>query len=152
MGKEIERKYLIKGEGWRDAEAVYYCQGYLARKPDATVRVRVAGNEGFLTIKGAPLGMSRDEWEYSIPVGEAEEMMNLCRTPLIIKNRRKIESGGFLWEVDEFLGDNEGLILAEIELKSEEQVFSVPEWIGEEVTGDARYYNSNLSENPYKNW
>jgi len=152
MGKEIERKYLIKDDGWRAVEAVYYCQGYLSVRPDTTVRVRIAGNKAVLTIKGEREGISRDEWEYSIPVEEAAEMMKLCRTAPVIKNRRKVRFGGFIWEIDEFFGENEGLILAEIELKCEEQVFPLPDWIGEEVTDDPKYYNSNLSENPYKSW
>jgi adenylate cyclase len=111
MATEIERKFLVTSSQWKDAEAVYYCQGYLNREPKRTVRIRIAGDAGFLTIKGETTGMSRDEFEYSIPVADAQAMLKLCEQPLIEKNRRIIEHGEMSWEVDEFLGDNEGLSL-----------------------------------------
>lgn len=152
MAIEIERKFLVVSDAWRSAPAVYFCQGYLNRNKERTVRVRVAGEQGFLTIKGANSGASRVEFEYEIPLAEARQMLALCDGPLIEKYRRKISYAGMLWEVDEFLGDNQGLVVAEIELESETQTFAKPDWTGEEVTQDARYYNSNLSVNPFKNW
>jgi CYTH domain-containing protein len=152
VAKEIERKYLVNGDDWKTAKPIRYSQGYLNRDKSRTVRVRIAGEKGFLTVKGLTSGMSRDEFEYSIPVEEAETMLDLCEKPLIEKNRRVISFKGFDWEVDEFLGDNEGLVVAEIELESEDQVFERPDWIGEEVTHDHRYFNSSLSSNPFTTW
>ncbi len=152
MAIEIERKFLVTGDQWRDATAVYFCQGYLNRNKERTVRIRVADKCGFLTIKGVNKGASRSEFEYEITLVDAEQLLSLCDGPLIEKYRRKIVHEGVLWEVDEFLGENSGLVVAEIELESEDQVFSRPEWIGEEVTHDARYYNSNLSIHPYTKW
>lgn len=152
MAIEIERKFLVVGDAWRNATPVYFCQGYLNRNKERTVRVRVAGELGYLTIKGATSGASRAEFEYDIPLADAKQMLALCDGPLIEKYRRKISYEGMLWEVDEFLGDNQGLVVAEIELESEEQQFAKPNWIGEEVTQDARYYNSNLSASPFNTW
>jgi CYTH domain-containing protein len=152
MAIEIERKFLTVNDAWRSASAVYFCQGYLNRSKERTVRIRVAGELGFLTIKGASTGASRAEFEYEIPLADAKQLLALCDGPLIEKYRRNITFAGMLWEVDEFLGDNQGLVVAEIELESESQSFSKPDWIGEEVTQDARYYNSNLSINPFSNW
>ncbi len=152
MAIEIERKFLTHGDAWRSAPAVYFCQGYLNRSKERTVRIRVAGEQGFLTIKGASTGASRAEFEYEIPLADAKQLLTLCDGPLIEKYRRKITYAGMLWEVDEFLGDNQDLVVAEIELTSEEQPFEKPEWLGEEVTHDQRYYNSNLSAHPYKDW
>ncbi|WP_189414991.1 CYTH domain-containing protein [Cellvibrio zantedeschiae] len=152
MAIEIERKFLVVNDSWRSAIAVYFCQGYLNRSKERTVRIRVAGDQGFLTIKGASKGASRTEFEYEIPLADAKQMLALCDGPLIEKYRRKISFAGMLWEVDEFLGDNQGLVVAEIELESEEQAFEKPDWLGEEVTQDVRYYNSNLSVNPFKSW
>lgn len=152
MAIEIERKFLIVGEGWRSAPAVYFCQGYLNRSKERTVRIRVAGEQGYLTIKGATSGVSRAEFEYEIPLADAQQMLTLCDGPLIEKYRRKISYEGMLWEVDEFLGENQGLVVAEIELESEHQKFAKPDWVGEEVTQDARYYNSNLSAQPFCKW
>ena len=152
MAIEIERKFLTVSDVWRSAPAVYFCQGYLNRSKERTVRIRVAGEQGFLTIKGANTGASRAEFEYEIPLADAKQLLALCEGPLIEKYRRKIAYAGMLWEVDEFLGDNQGLVVAEIELESEAQVFAKPDWIGEEVTQDARYYNSNLSLNPFNTW
>lgn len=152
MAIEIERKFLVIGNEWRDAPAVFYSQGYLNREKTRTVRVRIAGEQGFLTIKGISQGISRVEFEYEIPLADARELLLLCEQPLIEKYRRKIPLGGFVWEVDEFLGDNQGLVVAEIELPTEDAIFPTPEWVGEEVTEDARYFNSNLAREPYKHW
>lgn len=152
MAVEIERKFLVQGEGWRAAPAVFYSQGYLNRDKARTVRVRIAGEEAFLTIKGISVGASRAEFEYPIPLWDARELLALCEQPLIEKNRHKILYEGFVWEVDEFLGENLGLVVAEIELPAEDTVFAQPDWVGEEVTGDARYFNSNLSRSPFTRW
>ena len=153
MAIEIERKYLVKGEGWRElADPVQYTQGYLLADERRTVRVRIAGKSGFLTIKGKSEGMSRKEFEYTIPLEDAQEIMQLSGIPIIEKKRSRIEWEGKIWEVDEFEGKNTGLILAEIELKAKDEYFSIPPWIGEEVTGDLRYFNSYLSQNPYMEW
>lgn len=152
MAIEIERKFLVVNDAWRSAPAVYFCQGYLNRSKERTVRIRVAGEQGLLTIKGVSSGASRAEFEYEIPLADAKQMLSLCDGPLIEKYRRKISHEGMLWEVDEFLGENLGLVVAEIELESESQTFAKPSWIGEEVTQDARYYNSNLSINPFSRW
>lgn len=152
MGIEIERKFLVVNDEWRSATPVYFCQGYLNRGKGRTVRVRVAGEQGFLTIKGATSGISRSEFEYEIPLADAKQLFALCDGPLIEKYRRKITHEGMLWEVDEFLGDNQGLVVAEIELESENQQFTKPNWLGVEVTQDNRYYNSALSLNPYNSW
>lgn len=154
MGIEIERKFLVKSDAWRSlAPAVRYAQGYLCSDRDRTVRVRTIGDKGFLTIKGRGTGIAHPEYEYEIPYADARAMLNeLAQKPIIDKTRTKIPFGGYVWEVDEFFGDNEGLVMAEIELPSEDAPFEKPDWIGEEVTGDARYYNSMLAKNPYKNW
>ncbi len=154
MGKEIERKFLVTGEAWRNqAPGVLYRQGYLSSAKERTVRVRLAGDRGWLTIKGLTVGASRAEYEYEIPARDAAAMLDdLVETPLIEKLRHKVPHGGLIWEVDEFLGDNAGLIVAEVELADEAQAFNKPAWAGEEVTGDARYFNSNLGQRPYKHW
>jgi len=152
MAVEIERKFLVQGDSWRAAPAVFYSQGYLNRDKTRTVRVRIAGEQAFLTIKGVSVGASRAEFEYPIPLWDARELLALCEQPLIEKNRRKILYQGFVWEVDEFLGENLGLVVAEIELPAENSVFARPDWVGEEVTGEARYFNSNLSSTPFTRW
>ncbi|MCX6236493.1 MAG: CYTH domain-containing protein [Bacteroidia bacterium] len=153
MGMEIERKYLVHNDDWRALGIpMHYVQGYLVSDGERTVRVRVAGANGFITIKGQSQGISRLEFEYLIPREEALEMLQLSAIPLIEKYRTKVRYEGKIWEIDEFEGENKGLIMAEIELKSEDETFSVPDWIGQEVTGDIRYYNSSLARNPYKNW
>ncbi|MBN1829424.1 MAG: CYTH domain-containing protein [Deltaproteobacteria bacterium] len=154
MGKEIERKYLVRDDAYkRLAEGLLYRQGYLNSEKERTVRVRTVGDKGFLTIKGVTVGASRLEFEYEIPAIDADDLLEkLCERPLIEKKRHVIEHEGLKWEVDEFVGDNEGLIVAEVELKSEAQRFEKPPWVGDEVTGDPRYFNSNLIKNPYKNW
>src|SRR5262252_3484667 len=137
MGKEIERKFLVKSDAWRDqAQGKRYRQGYLSTVKERTVRVRTAGNSGFLTIKGITVAASRPEYEYEIPVADANEMLDhLCEHPLIEKTRYRISHDGLTWEVDEFEGDNRGLITAEVELKDEHQSVTLPNWVGREVTG-----------------
>ena len=154
MAKEIERKYLVKNNAWKKmANGTSYRQGYLSTAKERTVRVRLIGNKGYLTIKGITVGATRVEYEYDIPVNDASDMLaKLCEQPLIEKNRYKIEYAGLTWEVDEFFGENEGLVIAEVELESEDQKIEFPEWIGEEVTTDLRYFNSNLTKNPYRKW
>lgn len=153
MGVEIERKFLVKSDAWREgAQGIVLRQGYLNRDADRTVRVRVSGEKGFVTIKGRRSGMSRLEFEYEVPLADAEAMLELCLPPLIEKVRHVVLHAGKRWEVDEFFGANEGLIVAELELDSEEEVFERPGWLGEEVTSDARYFNSRLAENPYSTW
>lgn len=154
MGVEIERKFLLKGEAWRAlGHPVHYRQGYLNRSKERTVRVRMAGEKGYLTIKGISKGMTRMEYEYEIPKEDAAAMLrDLVEKPLIEKNRFRIEYKGLTWEIDEFSGENMGLILAEVELKSEDQAIQLPDWIGKEVTQDSRYYNSNLTRHPYSKW
>jgi adenylate cyclase len=153
MAKEIERKFLVNGDNWRQlGEGSLYRQGYIASQ-GATVRVRIAGNQGYLTIKGPTVNFSRSEFEYPIPLADAEEMLDtLCDRPLIEKTRYKIEWAGLVWEVDEFAGANQGLILAEVELTDEAQQVEIPNWIGTEVTGDVRYYNSYLVKHPFLEW
>lgn len=154
MPIEIERKFLVKHDGWRNlVTGVAYRQGYLSTEVESTVRVRIAGDRAFLTIKGKTTGSSRPEYEYPIPLEDAAEMLNhLCHRPLIEKTRYRIALGDLVWEVDEFHGENQGLIMAEVELVSEDQAIAIPDWIGVEVSGDARYYNSYLSRNPYQSW
>lgn len=154
MGVEIERKFLPLDNSWkRLADGTAYRQGYLCADKERTVRVRTAGDQGFITVKGASVGLARLEYEYKIPVGDADTLLDkLCRKPLIEKHRYKIDYRGFTWEVDEFSGENEGLVVAEIELESETQAFEKPDWIGQEVTGDPRYFNANLIHCPYSKW
>ena len=152
MASEIERKFLVKGASWRQSNSVRLSQGYLNRDKHRTVRVRIAGPKAFLTVKGVPQGVTRPEFEYEIPLADAEQMLKLSDGPVIEKNRHVIVHDGSKWEVDEFLGDNAGLVIAEIELTSEDQPFSRPAWLGREVTQDGRYYNSNLASHPYKQW
>jgi adenylate cyclase len=146
MALEIERKFLVISDGWRTGcVGQRYCQGYLARGDGVTVRVRRAGSQAFLTIKGEPNGITRPEFEYEVPVEEAEAMLkDLCDRPLIEKTRFEVTYEGVVWEVDEFQGDNAGLIVAEVELHHPDQAFSRPPWVGEEVTGDPRFRNLNL--------
>jgi adenylate cyclase len=154
MGVEIERKFLLAGEGWRAlGQPVLLRQGYLSSDPARVVRVRVEGDQAYMTIKGRSVGATRGEWEYPIPLADANELLErLCEQPIVEKFRRKIEFAGNVWEVDEFLGVNQGLVVAEIELASEDQAFDQPEWIGAEVTHEARYFNSSLVRNPYSTW
>lgn len=154
MGKEIERKFLVQGDSWRAlAKGTVYRQGYLSTVKERVVRVRTIDDNGFLTIKGITTGVSRAEFEYEIPTEDANLMLdNLCERPLIEKTRYKIALDGLTWEIDEFAGDNQGLIVAEVELQDENQQFEKPDWIGEEVSGDPRYFNSNLIKHPFMNW
>lgn len=152
MATEIERKFLVNGTAWRQPHPVQFRQGYLNRDRERTVRVRVAGEQAFLTIKGLTQGISRAEFEYAIPVSDAEQLLQLCQGPLIEKARHVVVVNGTTWEVDEFFGDNAGLFVAEVELESEEQSFDRPDWLGTEVTQDPRYYNSNLATRPYSSW
>ena len=155
MGKEIERKFLVNGDKYREnSSKTYYKQGYLSVDKERTVRIRIAGNRGFITIKGKTTGCSRQEYEYEIPVTEAEEILdNLCLKPIIEKYRyRYIDADNIIWEIDEFMGENAGLTVAEIELPTEDSLFTKPDWIGQGVTDDARFYNSNLIRNPFKRW
>jgi len=156
MAMEIERKFLVKHEGFKDEARckTRITQGYLSSVPERTVRIRVKGDQGFITIKGSSndTGVSRYEWEKSIPVEEARELLRLCEPGIIDKTRYLIDAGEYTFEVDVFHGDNEGLIIAEIELPDEDAAFERPEWLGQEVTGDNRYYNAMLSSNPYRFW
>ena len=154
MGIEIERKFLLAGDGWRTlGTATLLRQGYLCADPTRTVRVRIEGEQGVLTIKSKSEGASRGEWEYPIPVADAVELLDrLCEQPLIEKYRHRIAVGAHVWEVDEFLGANAGLVVAEIELATEDEAFDLPQWVADEVTGDARYYNSNLIKQPFSSW
>lgn len=154
MGIEIEKKFLLDNEDWRGlAPGIHYRQGYLNSAKGRTVRVRTIENQAFLTIKGPNSGGGRLEFEYAIPHHDALIMLGqLCQKPIIEKRRHKISYQGFIWEVDEFLGDNSGLIFAEIELEAPDQLFPKPPWVGREVTDDPRYYNANLVTNPYCCW
>lgn len=162
MGREIERKYLVKSTEWHahkkhlqshsQAIGKKYSQGYIPTKDETSVRLRIVGDQGYLTIKSKTVGNTRAEFEYPIPVQDAEEMLNsLCLKPLIEKIRYKINSGSLVWEVDEFLGENEGLIIAEVELENEEQQVNIPDWIEREVN-EPKYYNSSLVKYPYSQW
>lgn len=154
MGQEIEKKFLLATDDWRHlGTGEPYCQGYLNAEKGRTVRIRTIKDRGILTIKGPNIGGTRLEFEYDIPWQDAQEMLHqLCRKPLIEKIRYKIPFAGFIWEVDEFKGENEGLLFAEIELAYEGQNFTIPSWIGREVTDDQRYYNANLVSNPFSKW
>jgi len=155
MAVEIERKFLVDKERWRQAirpAGVLFRQGYLSNQTNPTIRVRVTDKQGFITLKGTTSGISRKEFEYEIPVAEAIELLDNFALSEISKTRYCIYYGDKLWEVDEFLGDNAGLIIAEIELQREDELFTLPDWIMHEVSEDVRYFNSNLSVNPYKNW
>jgi CYTH domain-containing protein len=154
MGKEIERKFLVKGEAWKAlAAGTVYRQGYLSTVKERTVRVRTVGEKGFLTIKGVTTGVTRAEFEYEVPAADANAMLDgLCEKPLVEKTRYKIPLDGYTWEVDEFHGDNDGLVVAEVELKSADEKPPLPEWVGEDVSSDPRYFNSNLVKKPFKTW
>jgi adenylate cyclase len=156
MNKEIERKFLVKNTNYKfqAQRKSFIAQGYLSDDPSRTVRVRIKGDKAFITIKGITnmSGISRDEWEYEIPVNEATELLELSKNNPIFKTRYEIMLGDLIFEVDEFEAENRGLILAEIELDSEKQDFEIPDWLGEEVTGNVKYYNSYLSTHPFKKW
>jgi len=156
MNQEIERKFLVadkSADSWRNTIYSEIRQGYLSIDKHRTVRVRTVGDAAYLTIKGITEGATRTEYEYPIPVAHARKMLDgLCLRPLIEKRRHRVGYGGLVWEVDEFYGDNAGLIVAEIELESAQQIFDKPPWVGEEVTDDSRYYNANLVNHPYSKW
>ena len=154
MGTEIERKYLVRSDEWKQmARRKFYRQGYLSTEKARVVRVRTIDDAAFLTIKGVTVGVSRSEFEYAIPVDDANFMLDtLCEKPIIEKFRTTIELAGLVWEVDEFRGDNDGLVVAEVELSDEHQHIELPSWIGEEVSGDPRYSNSNLIHHPFTQW
>ena len=155
MAQEIEKKFLVAGEFKESAKkATRITQGYLSSVPERTVRVRVKGDKGYITVKGIgnDSGASRFEWEKEIPVEDVRDLLKICEPGVIDKTRYLVDCDGHTFEVDEFYGDNEGLIVAEVELSDENEAFARPSWLGEEVTGDEKYYNSMLMKNPYKNW
>lgn len=154
MAKEIERKFLVANDQWKSAvvKSTSFKQGYLNYDPERTVRVRTAENLAYLTIKGLTTGLTRDEYEYEIPLDDAIAMLKLCAFPPVEKVRHLVEHAGKTWELDVFEGANSGLLLAEIELASEAETFERPTWLGEEVSGDRRYSNSTLSTNPFSTW
>lgn len=155
MAQEIERKFLVDGDFKPYSfKTIRIVQGYLSSVPERTVRIRVKETKAFLTVKGKTddSGISRYEWEKEIPVDEAKELLKLCEPGVIDKNRYLVKVGAHVFEVDEFYGENEGLVIAEIELKSGDEPFEKPEWLGKEVTGDACYYNASLIKSPYKSW
>lgn len=154
MSVEIERKFLVRGIAWKTlGQSTSIRQGYLSTHPDRVVRLRIEDAVATLTIKGRSVGATRGEWEYPIPVDDANALLQtLCERPLIEKTRTRVVHDGMLWEVDEFFGDNLGLVVAEIELDTEDQLFTKPDWIGAEVTHDPRYFNSSLLKHPYANW
>ena len=152
MGIEIERKFLVVGDAWREAPATQYAQGYPNRDKQRTVRVRIVQDRAWLTVKGVSVGATRAEFEYAIPVADAGQLLALCDGPIVRKTRRVVEHAGSRWEIDEFQGDNAGLVVAEIELPAEDAAFERPAWLGAEVTHDARYFNSSLATCPYSTW
>jgi len=153
MATEIERKFLLKPGTWTpEGSGKRLTQGYLSRDPDRTVRVRIAGREAFMTVKSRRTGISRTEIEFPIPFQHARDLMSRCFQPVIDKTRHEVMHDGMLWEVDVFHGENDGLVVAEIELPAEDTSFTLPEWIGEEVSHDLRYTNSRLSEHPFQSW
>jgi adenylate cyclase len=156
MAQEIERKFLILSDDFKSvaSKSTRITQGYLCSLPERTVRVRIKGEKGYITIKGigSASGASRYEWEKEIPVAEVDELLKICEPGVIDKTRFEVKSGIHTFEVDEFYGENKGLVVAEVELSSEEEAFQKPSWIGMEVTGDVKYYNSMLMKNPYSKW
>ncbi|AXT48625.1 MULTISPECIES: CYTH domain-containing protein [Chromobacterium] len=153
MAVEIERRFIVVGDDWRGlAPGVQYRQGYLSVEKERTVRVRVVGDQAWLTLKSNISNVSRHEFEYPVPLADAQTIMGAMCPMVVDKLRHRIEHGGFIWEVDEFFGDNAGLVLAEIELPDESTPFDKPAWIGEEVTEDGRYTNAYLSKTPYSRW
>lgn len=154
MGREIERKFLVKSDAWKaGAKGAVYRQGYLSSVKERVVRVRTVEDKGFLTIKGVTKGVSRSEFEYEISAEDAGIMLDgICEKPLIEKKRYKVPVGGLVFEVDEFFGENAGLVVAEVELQAEDQKIDLPAWVGDEVSGDPRYFNSNLIKHPFTRW
>lgn len=154
MSVEIERKFLVRSEAWRD-EVIsrrQMSQGYLGGEGKASVRIRIAGEQAWLSVKSVSAGMSRLEFEYPVPVEDARQMLELCDAPPVVKTRYWVRHGDDTWEVDVFQGQNQGLVTAELELRCEGQTFDRPQWLGREVTDDARYYNMNLAQNPFTLW
>ncbi len=154
MGKEVERKFVVDQALWRPADkGIHFKQGYLNSQKERVVRVRIEGDRAKLTIKGVSVGITRSEFEYAVPVDDATLLLDhLCEQPLIDKHRHKEVHGGKLWEIDVFHGDNEGLVVAEIELAAEDEAFETPAWAVREVSSDPRYFNSNLLRHPFKLW
>jgi CYTH domain-containing protein len=154
MGMEIERKFLVCGDDWRQGSVALFCrQGYLLSKIECTIRVRVSGDQGFLTVKGQSVGLARPEYEYAIPLSDAQAMLDgMCARPLVEKVRHTLTFAGTTWEIDEFLNENQGLIVAEVELVSPEQAIELPPWIDREVSNDPRYLNVNLATHPFSRW
>jgi CYTH domain-containing protein len=155
MPKEIERKFLVRKDLWyaqKKPQGTDIIQSYMVNEPDKVIRIRVTDTKGYLTIKGPAIDSTRYEFEYSVPRNEAMEIMDLFTKEKIEKIRYKIDFQNHFWEIDEFFGENDGLIMAEIELKSQDESFEIPSWLGEEVTHDHRYYNSYLSEHPFSSW
>jgi adenylate cyclase len=155
MALEIERKYLVMKDSWRDAveSERHVVQGYIAAGGKATVRVRVKGDRAYLTIKGPSAGIGRSEYEYEIPVADGEAMLaELAVSPVVEKTRYRVRCGDHVWDLDVFAGANAGLVMAEVELGREDEAFTLPDWAGEEVTGDPRYYNVNLARQPFSTW
>jgi len=155
MSIEIEHKFLLANDTWRQQvqRSVVFRQGYLSSQATSSIRVRISDEKAWLNIKSATIGTQRHEYEYEIPLQDANEILDmLCRKPIIEKMRHYVHNDGNVWEIDEFYGENEGLIIAEIELSDINESFSRPEWVGDEVTNDIRYYNNNLAVYPYSNW
>jgi len=162
MATEIERKFLVKPDEWQQFQqrsdptllsSTRYQQGYIFSSVTKTVRIRIAGDRGFITIKGPTVGYSRSEFEYSIPLADAEAMLDqLCEPPLIEKTRHKVAWDNLVWEVDEFAGENQGLMVAEVELSDANRAITLPDWAGEEVSHDPRYFNASLAKHPYSRW
>ena len=155
MAVEIEHKFLVVNDNWRSqiSRSVRYCQAYLSSAPTSSIRIRISDQHAWLNIKSATLGTQRLEYEYEIPLADANELLaNLCRKPIIEKTRHFIYHASHLWEIDEFLGDNDGLIVAEVELQAVGEHFEKPDWLGQDVTEDKRYYNNNLVNHPYCQW
>lgn len=154
MGVEIERKFLLRNSDWKYLadEGQIIKQGYLNLDKERTVRIRTRNDVGFLTIKGQTVNTTRLEFEYEIPIDDANQLLRLCEKSIIEKTRYLVENEGSIWEVDVFEGENKGLEVAEIELESEDQAFEIPHWIGKEVSSEVRYYNSSLIEQPFHNW
>ncbi len=155
MGIEIERKFLLKNDSWKDAvlSSTVIKQGYLAGSDKSSVRIRIEGDKANINIKSMTLAITRQEYEYSIPIDDAEKLLrDLCEQPQIEKIRYIVKYQGHKWEIDVFSGDNEGLVIAEIELQSEDERFSIPEWLGDEVSDQVKYYNVNLIKYPFSSW
>ncbi len=152
MAKEIERKFLVQASWQPQDEGIKIAQGYLSTVPERTVRVRIKGDKGYLTIKGKNQGISRAEFEYEIPIGDAEELLKLAEQPILSKTRYLEQHEQSRWEIDVFAGENQGLVVAEVELPDERADFFRPDWLGQEVSGDVRYYNANLIKKPFSLW